>query len=173
MIAGFKGKQPDIHETVFIAPNAVIIGDVEIKEGASIWFGAVLRGDMAPIVVGRNSSIQDNVTIHNDVDRPVIIGDRVTVGHNAVVHGCTIDGDCLVGIGAVLLNRAHIKQGSIIAAGSVVREGEVVGPCHLVAGIPALFKRVLGERAARKIRGSAEEYIRLRDAYLSEDVNNG
>ncbi len=130
MVLSYGEKTPMIHPSVFVAPTAVIIGDVEIAEGASVWFGAVLRGDMAHIRIGAGTSIQDNCTLHTDIDTPVSIGTGVTVGHNAVVHGCTIEANCLVGMGALVLNRARILSGSIIAAGSVVRQESVMGPAR-------------------------------------------
>jgi carbonic anhydrase/acetyltransferase-like protein (isoleucine patch superfamily) len=143
MILSINGKHPRIGGGVFIAPTAVVIGDVTIAEGASIWYGAVLRGDMEPIRIGRRTNIQDNCTVHTDYGSPVSIGDGVSVGHNAVIHGCTIEDDCLISIAAVILNRAVVRRNSVVAAGAVVREGQTVGPNHLVAGTPAVLKRVL------------------------------
>ena len=130
----------------------MVIGDVEIKNNASIWYGTVLRGDMAPIIVGESTNIQDNCTVHTDFDRPAIIGDYVTVGHNAVVHGCTIENYCLIGINAVILSHAVIKTGSVVAAGSVVKHGQVVGPYHLVAGTPASIKKELSDAEVENAR---------------------
>jgi carbonic anhydrase/acetyltransferase-like protein (isoleucine patch superfamily) len=161
MILEYKGHKPKIGQNVFIAPTATIIGDVEIKDNASIWYGTVLRGDMARIIVGENTNIQDNCTLHTDFDRPVIIGDYVTVGHNAVVHGCDIENYCLIGINAVVLSHAWIKAGSVVAAGSVVKHGQVVGPYHLVAGTPALIKKELSEGDVEKRKQTAEHYIEL------------
>ena len=161
MILEYKGHKPKIGQNVFIAPTATIIGDVEIKDNASIWYGTVLRGDMARIIVGENTNIQDNCTLHTDFDRPAIIGDYVTVGHNAVVHGCVIENYCLIGINAVILSNASIKTGSVIAAGSVVKHGQVVGPYHLVAGIPASIKKELSKDDVEKRKQTAEHYIQL------------
>lgn len=166
MIVEFEDKQPQIGARVFIAPTAVIIGDVILEDDVSIWFGAVLRGDMAPIRVGKKSNIQDNCTVHTDYDKPAIIGASVTVGHNAVVHGCTIEDACLIGINAVVLNGAMVKTGSVVAAGSVVREGQVVGPNQLVAGSPAVVKRDLDETMAAKLREPAQRYARLKSKYI-------
>jgi carbonic anhydrase/acetyltransferase-like protein (isoleucine patch superfamily) len=164
MIAEYKGKTPKIGKDVFIAPTAVIIGDVEIADGANIWYGAVLRGDMSSIRVGRNTNIQDNCTVHTDYGKSAIIGQGVTVGHNAVVHGCTVEDNCLIGISAVVLNNAVIKTGSIVAAGSVVREGQVVGPGHLVTGIPASLKKILSEEEIESLRIPAIVYTELADS---------
>jgi len=162
MIVEYRGKSPRIGHNVYIAPTAVIIGDVTLADGASVWYGAVLRGDEAPIRVGENSNIQDNCTVHTDVDKPVDIGDNVTVGHNAVVHGCTVENSCLIGIGAVILNDAVIKSGSVVAAGSVVRERQAVGPFHLVTGVPARFKRELDPKIHEILQGAVDNYDRLR-----------
>ena len=126
MILPFGGKLPVIGENVYLAPTAVLIGDVVIGDGSSIWFGTVLRGDMAPIRVGRETNIQDNCTVHVDEGFPAVIGDRVSVGHNAVVHGCTVEDECLVGMGALVLTGALVRRGSVVAANAVVREGQQV-----------------------------------------------
>ncbi len=165
MIIEFENKRPQIGARVFIAPTAVIIGDVVLEDDVSIWFGAVLRGDLAPIHVGQKSNIQDNCTVHTDRDKPAIIGASVTVGHNAVVHGCTIEDACLIGIGAVVLNDAMVKTGSVVAAGSVVRERQIVGPNHLVAGSPAKVKRELDAAMVAKLREPAQRYALLKDKY--------
>lgn len=141
MILPIDGKRPRIADGAFIAPTAVVIGDVRIAEGASIWYGVVLRGDMEPITIGRDTNIQDNCTVHTDHGHPTVIGAGVSVGHNAVIHGCSIEDDCLIGIGALVLSRAVIHRGSVVAAGAVVREGQAVGPGALVAGVPAVLKR--------------------------------
>jgi len=168
MIVEFGNKQPQIGANVFIAPTAVIIGDVILEEEVSIWYGAVLRGDMAPIRVGRQTNIQDNCTIHTDYDKPALIGASVTLGHNAVVHGCTIGKACLIGIGSIVLNDAVIKSGSVVAAGSVVREGQVVGPNQMVAGSPARVKRELDTAASVKLTEPALRYSQLKHAYTLE-----
>jgi len=168
MIQAFAGKTPQIGQNVFIAPTAVVIGDVEIGDGASIWYGAVLRGDMDPIRIGAQTNIQDNCTVHTDYGHPVHIGACVTVGHNVVVHGCTIEDNCLIGLGALILTGALIRKGCLVAAGTVVREGQEVGPSKLVAGVPAGIKRPLTadeknglERATRIYLDLAKAHIRL------------
>jgi len=143
MICTYEGKAPKIAAGVFIAPTAVVIGDVEIGKGSSIWYGAVLRADQGTIRIGEHSNIQDNCTVHVDNHARVSIGDYVTIGHNAVIHGCTIASGCLIGMGSVVLNGAQLREGSVVAAGAVVREDQVVGPYHLVAGSPAKLKREL------------------------------
>ncbi|MFY9396803.1 MAG: gamma carbonic anhydrase family protein [Desulfomonilia bacterium] len=161
MIASFGGKKPRIGKDVFIAPTACIIGDVEIGEGTSIWYGAVIRGDRAKIRIGKNTNIQDNVTMHADPDSPLVIGDYVTIGHNAVIHGCTIGDDCLIGMGTVILNDAHVQSGSVVASGSLVKEGSVIGAFRLAAGSPAEIKRELGPESSRKNRQDARKYREL------------
>ena len=160
MISTYKGIRPVIHESAFIAQGAVIIGNVEIKANASLWYGTVTRGDIEPIVIGEKTNIQDNCTLHTEYDFPLVIGSNVSVGHNAVVHGCTVDDDCLIGIGAVILNGAHVKKGSVVAAGSVVREGQVVGPYQMVAGTPAKVKRELDEQSIKPFLQPAQNYLR-------------
>jgi carbonic anhydrase/acetyltransferase-like protein (isoleucine patch superfamily) len=167
MILEFKGRVPIIGKNVFIAPTAVIIGDVEIKDNTSIWFGTVIRGDRAKITIGEGTNIQDNCTVHSDDDKPAIIGNHVTVGHNAVVHACIVEDHCLIGINAVILSGARIKTASVVAAGSVVKNEQVVGPYHLVAGIPCELKKVLPETAVEKRKETAERYMALSQAYRS------
>lgn len=160
MIAAYKGIHPTIHPDAFIAPTAIIIGNVDIKQGASIWYGTVVRGDIEPITIGEDTNIQDNCTIHTEYDYPTTIGCNVSVGHNAVVHGCTVEDDCLIGIGAVVLNGAMIKKGCVVAAGSLVKEGQVLDPYQLVAGVPAVLKRQLDETTSQHFRQPAKNYLR-------------
>jgi carbonic anhydrase/acetyltransferase-like protein (isoleucine patch superfamily) len=148
MILPFEGNIPRIASDVWIAPTAAIIGDVTIGAGTSVWFGAVIRGDLAPVVIGAGTNIQDNVTIHVDEGFPVTIGDDVTIGHNAVVHGCTVETDCLVGMGSVVLNGARLSAGVVVAAGSVVRMHHRIEENVLVAGAPAAAKKTLSPKSA-------------------------
>ncbi|MDM8542283.1 gamma carbonic anhydrase family protein [Desulfococcaceae bacterium HSG9] len=165
MLLTFKDKTPQIGENVFIAPNATIIGDVEIGDNTSIWYGAVVRGDLAPIRIGVDSNIQDNCTVHTEVDIPTIIGDNVTVGHNAVIHSCTIENNCLIGIGAIILDGAVVKTGSVIAAGAVVKYGQQVGPNCLFAGVPAEFKKKLPDDTAARMKKPSQIYCQLAAEY--------
>ncbi len=165
MIIGFNGKTPKIGKNVFIAPTATIIGDVEIQDNSSIWYGAVLRGDTEAIKVGRNTNIQDNCTVHADPGWPAIIGDRVTVGHNAVVHGCTVEDDSLIGINAVVLNGVRIGSGAIIGAGAVVKERQVIGPYQLAMGVPAAVKKDLGADIVESHKNRALHYATLAGQY--------
>lgn len=141
MVFEFNGKKPRIGKNVFIAPTATVVGDVEIGDGASIWYGTVVRGDSNYLKIGKNTNIQDNSTIHTDRSSPTIIGENVAVGHNVVIHGCTIEDHCLIGIGALVLNQALVKKGSVVAAGSLVKPGQTIGPHHMVMGNPATFRK--------------------------------
>ena len=170
MIIEYNGIVPTIGKNVYIAPTAVLIGDVTIGDGASIWFNAVLRGDMEPIKVGINTNIQDNCTVHTDFGKPAIIGDHVTVGHNAVIHGCTIGAGSLVGIGAIVLNDAHVMEQTVVAAGAVVREGSTVGPRQLVAGAPATVKKDLGDMPTDRFKQSVEHYLKLSGNYQEQKI---
>ena len=166
MILEYNGITPKIGKNVYIAKTAAVIGDVEIKDNASIWYGTVLRGDMAPISVGERTNIQDNCTVHTDFDKPAVIGDNVTIGHNAVVHGCIIENSCLIGINSVVLSSAHVKTGSVVAAGSVVKQGQIIGPYHLVAGIPATKKKTLPENSLAKRKQTAAHYVKLAGEHI-------
>lgn len=132
----FEGKWPNNHPKIFVAQNATVIGEVIMKEFSSLWFNTVLRADINRIEIGKYSNVQDHCVIHVAEQFPTIVGDFVTIGHNATLHGCVIQNNCLIGIGAVVLNGAIIGAGSIIAAGAVVKENEMIPPHSLVAGIP-------------------------------------
>ncbi len=161
MILSYKDKHPKISAEAFIAPTATIIGDVTIEPGASVWYGAVVRGDLAPITIGADTNIQDNCTIHTDVNKPAIIGRHVTIGHNAVVHGCTIEKHCLIGMNAVVLSGAVVKTGSVIAAGALIKEGQAVGPFQLLAGMPAAAKKEFTEQIIEILELAVDEYLEL------------
>lgn len=167
MIVEYKGKRPSIHPNSFVASNATIIGDVIIEEGASIWYGAVLRGDMSYIRIGKNSNIQDNATIHTDTDVPTIVGEGVTVGHNAILHGCTLENFVLVGIGAIVLNNSLVKSGSMIGAGSLVRERQVCEGSSLYVGVPAKIKKLLVDSEI-KFKKHAMTYVALSKDYMDK-----
>lgn len=136
-------------------------GDVTLGPRASVWYGAVLRGDMDRIVVGEDSNLQDGTVVHVDEGRPALIGDRVGVGHRAIVHGCTVEDDCLIGMGSVLLNGVVVCAGSVVAAGAVVREGMVVPPGSLVAGVPAKVVRPVDDGLRDRIRATWRHYVEL------------
>ena len=150
MLVEFKGMFPDVEKAAFIAPNAAICGDVAMDEGSSVWFSAVIRGEVA----------QDNAMLHSDYDCPVTLGDRVSVGHNAIVHGATIEDDVTVGMHATVMNGAVIGAGSMVAAGALVKERSVIPPCSLVVGVPGKVIRTLdAQTVARNIEHSQEAYI--------------
>ena len=136
---------------IFVAPSAVLVGDVTIEEGASIWHGAILRGDFDAISVGRDSNVQDNVVVHVDRGMPAKIGERVTVGHGAIVHGCSVSDDCLVGMNATINSGAMIGRGSLVASGAVVRESAEFPPDALIAGVPAKVIRTVDATLRRRI----------------------
>ncbi|HOA87608.1 MAG: gamma carbonic anhydrase family protein [Microbacteriaceae bacterium] len=150
--------EPSLDPTSFIAPGARVIGQVTLEEGASVWYNAVLRADSAPITLGAGSNIQDNVSVHVDPSAPVVIGRDVSVGHNAVVHGCTIGDGSLIGMGSVILSGAVIGAGCLIAGGAVVLEGMVVPDGSLVAGVPAKVRRPLSEEERGRLLRNAQVY---------------
>ncbi|MFH2058378.1 MAG: gamma carbonic anhydrase family protein [Pseudomonadota bacterium] len=137
----YQNNQPQLHHTVFIAPTAQIIGNVHIGQESSVWFGSILRGDMDTIRVGEQTNIQDLCMCHADEAIPLTIGNRVTIGHGCIVHGCTIEDECLIGMGAVIMNNAVIGKGCVIAAGSVVLENTIIPPYSLVVGAPGKIKK--------------------------------
>ena len=148
MLRPHRGRFPRVHPSVFIDDSAQVIGDVEIGEDSSIWMMVVVRGDVHHIRIGRRSNVQDGTVVHVMKDtHPTLIGDNVTIGHAAVVHGCTIEDQCLIGMGAILLNGCQVGTGSIVAAGSLLPEGMIVPPRSLVMGTPAQVRRPLGEES--------------------------
>jgi carbonic anhydrase/acetyltransferase-like protein (isoleucine patch superfamily) len=165
LITGMGGHEPDIDADAFTAPTSVVIGEVTLAAGSSIWYQAVLRADCAPIAIGACSNIQDNCSVHADPGFPVTVGERVSVGHNAVLHGCTVEDDVLVGMGATVLNGAHIGAGSLIAAQALVPQGMRVPPGSLVAGVPAKVKRELTEEELEGITFNAAGYVELAKAH--------
>jgi len=168
MLMEYRGKTPKIGKNVFIAPTAVVIGDVEIGDNVSIWFNAVVRGDNDSIYIGENSNVQDNCTLHVDKGDPLRIGANVTVGHNAVVHGCTVENGALIGIGAVVLNNAVVGEGTIVAAGSVVTRGQMVGAYRIVAGSPAKEKKELDPKAWPEYNSPVGRYLHLKEIYTAQ-----
>ncbi|SRR5579883_118601 len=157
----FDGKVPKVHESVFLAAGSRVIGDVELAENVSVWFNVVIRGDVERIRIGRNTNIQDNATIHvTNFTNPTWVGENVTVGHGAVLHGCTIKDRALVGMKAVVLDRAVVGEDSLVAAGSVVLGGTVIPPRMLAAGIPAKVIRPLKEKEIEEVvRAGAHNYL--------------
>jgi carbonic anhydrase/acetyltransferase-like protein (isoleucine patch superfamily) len=166
------GVAPTIGRDVFLAPNAVITGDVRIGDRASVWFGAVLRGDLSHVEIGAETSIQDGAIVHCDRGRPTVVGRRVTVGHNALLEGCVVEDGALVGMGAIVLHDARIGAGAIVAAGAVVPDRGAVGARMLAAGVPAREKRALEGATAGYPEHAADEYQDLRQRYLSATVRD-
>ena len=158
--------QPKIHPDTFIADNAVIIGDVTIEKGVSIWYGAVLRGDEASIHVGEGSNIQDNAVVHVYPERPVSIGKNCSIGHGAIVHGCTLHDYVIVGINATVLDKANIHSYSIIGANALVKEGQVIPQKSLAVGVPAKIVRENDPEIRKVTEYNAEAYYKLRDEHL-------
>jgi len=161
----YAGTDPRIHETAFVAGNATVIGDVAIDEHASVWFGAVLRGDIGPIHIGKNSNVQDGCVLHNPWEGELAIGNDVTVGHRAIVHGCRIGDRVLIGMGAVIMDYAEIGDDSIIGAGAIVTERTVIPPRSLVMGIPGTVKRMLTDDEVKELEAHARQYAELAKRY--------
>ena len=149
----------NIHSTAWIAPGAVVLGDVTLGERASVWYGSVLRGDNDRIVIGAETNLQDGTIVHVDEGVPCIVGRRVGVGHRALLHGCTVEDECLIGMGAVILNRAVIGTGSVVAAGAVVPEGMQVPPGSLVMGVPGRIVRQVTPELAERITTTWQHYV--------------
>jgi carbonic anhydrase/acetyltransferase-like protein (isoleucine patch superfamily) len=167
MLKYFKGKLPVVHETAFVGDNALLIGDITVGAGSSVWYGVNIRADINRVIIGADTNIQENAAVH--VDRrqdesaygETRIGDRVTIGHGAIIHGCTIEDECLIGMGAIILTGAVIGSGSIVAAGALVKEGQVIPPRSLVVGIPAVVKGTISDEKVEHIRLSAQHYVEL------------
>ena len=172
-IMAFQGKSPRIHPDAFLAPTAVVIGDVEIGAQASIWYGAVIRGDHPKfgIRIGARTNIQDNCVVHVGDWQPTIVGSDVTVGHGAKFESCTIGDRCVIGMNAVILQEASVGEGSLVAANSVVLEKTRVPPGSLVAGVPGRVKKTLEGSAAEFVRRSSSHYVELSQAYRIQEKN--
>ncbi|WP_446040864.1 gamma carbonic anhydrase family protein [Streptomyces sp. SID1121] len=161
LIAGLAGKDPRIDPDAFLAPTCVVVGEVTVAAGASVWYHTVLRADCGPILLGPDCNIQDNCTLHSDPGSPLSVGARVSVGHNAVLHGCVVEDDVLIGMGATVLNGAHIGANSLVAAQALVPQGMRVPPGSLVAGVPAKVRRQLTEEEKEGIKLNAAVYSDL------------
>ncbi len=157
----FLLRQPVIHPSAFIAPNATLLGDVTIGEDASVWYNTVLRGDINRIVVGKGSNVQDGSVLHLSAEHGCLIGDYVTVGHMAMLHACTIGNECLIGMGAIILDGAVIGERSIIGAGALVTQGKIIPPGSMVLGSPAKVVRPLTDDEQAGLREWAARYVRL------------
>lgn len=173
MIRPFRGIAPVVPSSAYVDCSAQVVGDVVLGENASIWMNAVVRGDVNSIRIGAGSNVQDCAVLHGMRDLyPVIIGERCTIGHNATVHGCVLEDDVLIGIGAIVLNDAHIGAGSIIAAGALIPEHTIIPPNSLVAGVPGKVRRALGDKDLALIRTYAANYLDYTQWYLSETATD-
>ena len=161
----FEGKRPRVHPEAWVAPTAVLIGDVEVGAGASIWFGVVIRGDESSITIGQGTNVQDNVVIHCSRNLPTVIGADVTVGHLACMEACIVEDGAVVGIGAVMLQRTRLGERAMLAAGSVLPEGQEVPAGHLAAGTPAQVKKELSGSSASWVERTARHYRQAGEAY--------
>ncbi len=159
LIMGLEGCTPRLGRGVLVCPGAIVVGDVEIGEGASLWFNAVVRGDLAPIRIGEETNIQDGAVLHVDTGLPLTIGRRVTVGHTAILHGCSVADGALVGMGARVLSGAVVGEEALVAAGALVPEGRSVPPRVLAVGVPARVVRPLTEAELERLRASAAHYL--------------
>lgn len=157
--------KPQIHPTAFVTPGVTLIGDVRLGPGSSVFYGTVLRAESSPITIGEGTNVQDNSVMHSDPGRPVTVGARVSVGHRALVHGCTVGDDCLIGMGATLLNECVIGSETLVAAGALVLEGMEVPSGSLVAGMPAKVRRELTAENIEHIRTNAASYSELSAAH--------
>lgn len=166
MIRELKGIKPQIHQDAFIAESADVLGDVNVGEGSSIWYSAVLRGDIENITIGKYSNIQDNATVHTETDIPTKIGDYTVVGHNAIVHGASVGNNCLIGMGAIVLNNAVIGDNCIIGAGALVTEGKEIPANSLVIGSPGKVLRQVSEEEIEGIKNNAVRYNGLYKKHL-------
>jgi carbonic anhydrase/acetyltransferase-like protein (isoleucine patch superfamily) len=165
LILSILGRTPELDPQAWAAPNATLIGQVRLAARASVWYSATLRAEAEPLEIGVGTNIQDGVTIHVDPEFPVRVGAGVSVGHNAVLHGCTVEDGALIGMGAIILNGAVIGAGSLVAAGALVPQGAVIPPRSLVAGVPGKVRRELSEAELAHNRDNAAVYERLMDLH--------
>ena len=172
IVRGYEGKQPRIGERVFIADTAAVIGDVHVGDDCSIWYSAVVRGDVNSIRIGARTNIQDNCTLHvNTGTHPVNIADEVTMGHGVIAHGCTIERGALIGMGSRVLDGAVVGELALVGAGALVSEGMRVPPRTLVVGVPARVKRELNADEIARLEASWKHYVELKDVYLSSQLS--
>lgn len=166
MLIPFEGKMPKVHETAWLAETAVLVGDVEIGEESSIWYGCVLRGDEMPVRVGKRTNVQDGSILHVENELyPCILGDDVSVGHGAIVHGCEVGNWALIAMGAIVLNNVKVGEGAVVAAGAIVPEGKVIEPGTLWMGAPAKYVRDLNDAERERFRKTPKVYSHLKDRY--------
>ncbi|MEN3034090.1 MAG: gamma carbonic anhydrase family protein [Aquificaceae bacterium] len=170
MLIDFKGKLPKLSEGVYVSPGCYIIGDVEIGKDSSIWFGSIIRGDVNYIKIGQRVNIQDNSVIHVTYEtHPTVLYDDITVGHRVVLHGCTISSRVLIGMGAIIMDGAMVEHDSIVGAGALITQNKRFPPGVLIAGFPAKVVRELTESEIKMIKTSAENYVRYKNQYLSQN----
>jgi carbonic anhydrase/acetyltransferase-like protein (isoleucine patch superfamily) len=167
VLVPYEGFEPEVPPDAWVAPNATLIGRVTLAAETSVWFGAVIRGDGDRIDVGAGSNVQDGCVLHADPGFALQVGSGVSIGHNAVVHGCVVEDDVLVGMGAVVMNGARLGRGSLVAAGTVVLEGTDIPPGSLVAGVPGKVRRALTDEEMRGLQGTAERYRSRRRQYAA------
>jgi carbonic anhydrase/acetyltransferase-like protein (isoleucine patch superfamily) len=168
ILRGYDGKEPRLGERIFVAENAAIIGDVTLGDDCSIWYSATLRGDVNAIRIGARTNVQDNCTIHvTHLQWPTVIGEEVTIGHGAIVHGCTVERGALIGMGSRVLDGAVVGESALVGAGALVPEGMKVPPRMLVVGVPARVKRPLTDEELARLDASWRYYIEYKDRYLS------
>jgi carbonic anhydrase/acetyltransferase-like protein (isoleucine patch superfamily) len=172
MLISYRGKTPKVHPSAFVAPTAVLIGDVEVGEQSSIWFGAVIRGDNGPIRIGDRSNVQDNAVVHVGTNSRTIIGNDVTIGHAAIMEDCVIEDGALIGSNVVILNYTKIGRRSLVAAGSVVPTGMEVPAEVVVAGAPAKVKKALDGASVIWVDHAGPEYVHLSRSYLEHGIGN-
>ena len=165
-LIALDGMTPRLGSRAFVADGAVLVGDVEVGDDSSVFYNAVLRGDLAPIRIGKRTNIQDNVTVHVSTGMGVVVGDEVTVGHNAVLHACTIEDNVMVGMGTIVMDGAHIKKNCIVGAGAVVTQGKEFPENSLVLGAPAHVVRELTTEEIEGVRGGVERYVEIKDKLL-------
>jgi carbonic anhydrase/acetyltransferase-like protein (isoleucine patch superfamily) len=171
MLFKFKDYYPQVHSSTYIAPGVQLIGNVELKENTSVWFNAVLRGDSDKITIGKGSNIQDGSIVHVDPGYPIQVGEYVTVGHNVVLHGCTVKDGALIGMNATILNGAVIGEGALVAAGALVPEGKIIEPGVLVAGVPAKVIRKLTPEEIERAQEGAFRYVKNGALYKAENIS--
>lgn len=170
MIRDFNGTSPKIHETAFVTDDAIVIGDVEIGEDSSVWFGSIVRGDVNYIRIGARTNIQDATVIHvSSKTHPTILGDEITVGHRVTLHGCTVGNGCLIGIGAILMDGVEVGEQSLVGAGTLLTPGTIIPPRSLVIGSPGRVKRALAEDEIAFLDRSWRNYTKLKKEYASTD----
>jgi carbonic anhydrase/acetyltransferase-like protein (isoleucine patch superfamily) len=167
VVIAVDGKTPKVSETCFLASGVVVTGDVEIGDESSVWFNAVMRGDVEPVRIGARSNVQDNAVLHTDPGFPCIIGDDVTIGHSAVVHGSVVGNGVTIGMGAVVLSGSEIGENAVVAAGSLVREGAKVAPGVIVAGVPAREVRAVRDDEQQRFAAGTRRYVERAKSYAA------